>query len=142
MRQRAYAIERNKGIYPGDYASVNLDTLLQERRMEFFAEGLFWGDIVRRSFMSSTDLKSMVDYMNNRLVDVTADPAVGCYRMYKYSYKKPDDVSASVGTPILSTTCYRPARECTPSNLWAMIYPPSETALDPNLSLEPIAYFE
>ena len=142
VRQRAYRIEREKGIYPGDYTSVNLDTLLQERRMEFFAEGLFWGDIVRRSFMSSTDLKSMVDYMNNRLVDVTADPTVGCYRMYKYSYKKPDDVTASVGTPTLSTTCYRPARECTQSNLWAMIYPPSEVALDPNLSLEPIAYFE
>lgn len=145
VRQRAYRIEREKGIYPGDYTTVNLDTILQERRMEFFAEGLFWGDIVRRSFMSDADLNRMLDYMNNRLVDVTADPTVGCYRMYRYSYKKPDDVTSEVGTAAIATSgtiCYRPSRECTQSNLWAMIYPPSEVALDPNLSLEPVAYFK
>ena len=44
VRQRAYKTERAANSYIGDYGTTgafNLDSLLQERRMEFFNEGLY-----------------------------------------------------------------------------------------------------
>lgn len=150
IRQRAYKIERERGEYGaglahGDYTTVNLDTLLQERRLEYFCEGTYWGDIVRMSFYSDAQLQKMIDFNNNRLQDRTADPTAGCYRQYKYQYHRPDDVDIPYqpGTVTLATSgilCYRPSRECTKDNLWAMIYPPSELSLDPNLNGEPVPY--
>ncbi len=143
IRRRAYKIEIEAGVYSGDYTTINLDTILQERRMEFFGEGLWWGDIVRRSFRSDEDLQQMLHYMNNRLISVSSDLTVGCHRQYKYKYVLPTDKTLQVGMPALATSgtlVYRASRECTQENLWAMMYPPSEVSLDPNLELEPVAY--
>lgn len=148
IRRRAFRMERERGVYGDglqwhDYTTINLDTLLQERRMEFFLEGINWADIVRRSFYSDADMQWALNYNNNRLKDMTADPTAGCYRQYKYSYTKPADVDNEVGTVKIATSgtiCYREAKECTKENLWSMIYPPSELALDPNLGKAPVPY--
>ena len=162
VRQRAYKSERAGGTYPGDYAQINLDTLLLERRMEFFAEGLYWTDIVRRSFMGKEHLSHMLNYMNNKLPSMEGDQLMGCHRLYKYSYKADADLT-KLGVATLSTNSadgtyniVLPSRECvhnipegsychsqaigSSDNLWSMIYPPTEVMQDPNLQEAPVAY--
>ncbi len=162
VRQRAYKTEIANGTYPGDYIQVNLDTLLLERRLEFFAEGLFWSDIVRRSFMGESHLKRMVNYQNGLVDELEDEPLMGCHRLYKYGYKKDNDLT-KIGTPTLSVnsadgsyTIIQPSRECvhqvpdgsfchsqelgTSDNLWSMIYPPTEVMQDPNLIEAPVGY--
>lgn len=162
VRQRAYKSERANGTYPGDYTKINLDTLLLERRMEFFAEGLYWTDIVRRSFMGKEHLEHMLNYMNNKLPSLEGDLMMGCHRLYQYGYKPNADVT-KMGVPSLSTNSadgsYKiqlPSRECVHNvpegsychslaignsdNLWSMIYPPTEVMQDKNLLEAPVAY--
>ena len=162
VRQRAYKTEITLGTYPGDYTRLSLDSLLLERRMEFFAEGLYWTDIVRRSFMGDTHLKRMLDYQNNRIAELEDEPLMGCHRLYKYSYKKDDDLT-KIGTPTLSTNAadgsyivIQPSRDCVHNvpegsychsqelgvadNLWSMIYPPTEVMQDANLLEAPVSY--
>ena len=161
VRRRAYKTEIANGTYPGDYTHVTLDSLLLERRLEFFAEGLYWTDIVRRSFMGERHLKRMIDYQNNRIAELEDEPLMGCHRLYKYSYRKDDDLTR-IGTPVLSTnsdgsyTVIQPSRECVHNvpegsychaqelgvsdNLWSMIYPPTEVMQDENLTKAPVSY--
>lgn len=162
VRQRAYKTEIALGTYPGDYTRLSLDSLLLERRMEFFAEGLYWTDIVRRSFMGDSHLKRMLDYQNNRIAELEDEPLMGCHRLYKYGYKKDDDLT-KIGTPTLSTNAsdgsyviIQPSRDCVHNvpegsychsqqlgvsdNLWSMIYPPTEVMQDPHLLEAPVSY--
>ncbi|MBR1388144.1 MAG: RagB/SusD family nutrient uptake outer membrane protein [Prevotella sp.] len=162
VRRRAYMTEIGNDTYPGDYTIINLDSVLLERRVEFFAEGLFWTDIVRRSFMGESHLKRMIDYQNNKLAELEDNPLMGCHRLYKYSYKKDDDLT-KIGTPTLSTNSndgsyviIQPSRECvhqipegsfchsqalgSSDNLWSMIYPPTEVMQDANLLKAPVSY--
>ncbi len=160
VRQRAYKYEIDHGTYKGDYETVNLDTLLQERRMEFFMEGLNWADIVRRSFMSKKDMQHMLDYCNNKLIDTEGDSIMGCHRMYQYEYKRDADVN-KVGSVKLSVSngnykIKRQSRECVHNisegsychtgavgegdNLWSMIYPTADSAKDTNLLKAPVAF--
>ena len=162
VRRRAYMSEIAADTYPGDYTVVNLDSLLLERRAEFFAEGLFWTDIVRRSFMGDSHLKRMLDYQNGKLAELEDNPLMGCHRLYKYSYKKDDDLTR-IGLPTLSTkatdgsyTIIQPSRRCvhnipegswchntalgTEDNLWSMIYPPTEVMQDANLAKAPVSW--
>lgn len=163
IRQRAYKYEIANGTYPGDYGTTggfNLDSLLQERRMEFFVEGLYWSDIVRRSFMGEEHLQHMLDYINNKLVEQDGDPIMGCHRLYQYKYT-PASTTSRIGTVELAKSkgdyiIKRACRECVHNisngsychsskrgdadNLWSMIYPPAETSQDPYLLLEPISY--
>lgn len=162
VRQRAYKSEIALDTYPGDYTRLNLDSLLLERRLEFFAEGLFWTDIVRRSFMGDSHLQRMIDYQNNRIAELEDNPLMGCHRLYKYSYKKDDDLN-KLGTPTLSTNAadgsyivIQPSRECVhrvpegsychsqalgvSDNLWSMIYPPTEVMQDAHLLEAPVSY--
>ncbi|MBR1413030.1 MAG: RagB/SusD family nutrient uptake outer membrane protein [Prevotella sp.] len=164
IRQRAFKTERAAGDYIGDYGTLgvfNLDSLLQERRMEFFIEGLYWPDIVRRSFMGEKHMKRMIDYMNNKVYEQEGDSIMGCHRLYKYGYTANKSNPARLGTVVLRVTngahiIYRPSRDCvhnvpegsychasesgTADNLWSMIYPPSETMQNPNLSMAPVSY--
>ncbi len=167
VRQRAYKFEIENGTYgvdgnTGDYTTLNLDSLLIERRMEFFVEGLFWTDIVRRSFMGESHLKRMVNYMNNQIAEQEDEPLMGCYRLYNYGYRKNADLT-KIGEPYLkvndadgSYQIIQPSRECvhnipsgswchsqdmtTNDNLWSMIYPPTEVMQDANLLGAPIDY--
>lgn len=162
VRQRAYKTEIALGTYPGDYTRLSLDSLLLERRMEFFAEGLYWTDIVRRSFMGDSHLKRMLDYQNNRIAELEDEPLMGCHRLYRYGYKKDDDLT-KIGTPTLSTNAsdgsyviIQPSRDCVHNvpegsychsqqlgvsdNLWSMIYPPTEVMQDPHLLEAPVSY--
>ena len=170
VRRRAYKSEIAAGTYasaPGDYTSVNLDTLLLERRMEFFAEGLYWSDIVRRSFMGAEHLKRMVEYQNNKLVTTGSDPLMGCYRLHSYGYRPAQDADKNyltdrLGAPYLkegadgSYVVVQPSRSCqhnvpdgswchaqdmeTADNIWSMIYPPTEVMQDVNLNQAPVTY--
>lgn len=164
IRQRAYSSEIAAGTYQtatNDYTTVNLDSLLIERRMEFFAEGLAWSDIVRRSFMGESHLRRMVDYQNGKLADRESEPLLGCHRLYKYSYKADTDLT-KIGTPTLSTNpdgshiIQQPSHSCQhnipdgsychaqgvgiTTNLWSMIYPPTEVMQDANLQAAPVSY--
>lgn len=163
VRRRAFQYEIANGIYPGDYGKTgvfNLDSLLQERRMEFFVEGLYWSDIVRRSFMGEKHLNRMLDYMNNRIVEVEGDSIMGCYRLHQYVYKAADNTDR-LGTVTLSQQngaykISRACRECVhqlapgsychsnalgnADNLWSMVYPPAETNQNPYLLLAPVPY--
>lgn len=163
VRRRAYKQEIAAGTYPGDYGingKFNLDSLLQERRMEFYMEGLAWSDIVRRSFMGEIHLQRMLDYNNNKIIDVEGDSIMGCHRLYEYAYK-PAATTNQVGTVTLTTSngdykVKQASRECVhqlgansychsnnvgeADNLWSMIYPPSESQQDPNLLKAPVGY--
>lgn len=169
VRQRAYKMERerNDGSYPGDYGETgvfNLDSLLQERRLETYMEGLFWPDIVRRSFMGEEHLQRMLDYQNNRIIEAEGDSIMGCHRLYQYAYsynkQNPEGRLGSIKLSVSGTTnaykITRPSKECVHNisegsfvhstqlgesdNLWSMIYPPVETNADPNLLQAPVAY--
>ena len=164
VRRRAYQYEMDNGGYPGDYGTTgvfNLDSLLQERRMEFFIEGLYWSDIVRRSLMGDAHLNRMLNYMNNRLFEVEGDSIMGCHRLYQYTYKAAatTDRLGQVKLSQASDGSYkisRPCHDCVHSvavgsychslevgnedNLWSMAYPPSETILNPNLLQAPVSY--
>lgn len=160
IRRRAYQYEISNNTYPGDYTVINLDTLLQERRMEFYMEGLNWTDIVRRSFMGQQHLTRMLDYCNNKLVEQEGDSIMGCHRLYKYEYTADADLH-KIGSVKLSTSngsysISRASKECVHTiadgnychtqnvgegdNLWSMIYPPTESLQDTNLLLAPISY--
>lgn len=164
VRRRACKSEIEAGTYsdfPGDYTTINLDTLLLERRMEFFAEGLAWSDIVRRSYMGDSHLQRMIDYQNNKLVAREDNPLMGCHRLHNYGYRKNADLT-KIGSPYLKTNddgsyvVIQPTRSCvhivpeggychaqdmsTSDNLWSMIYPPTEVAQDANLNAAPVAY--
>lgn len=164
VRQRAYKMEIADGRYIGDYGSrgsFNLDSLLQERRMEFYNEGLFWPDIVRRSFMGEKHLKRMIDYINNKVYEQEGDSIMGCHRLYAYTYTANKSDKTKLGTVALRVSngahvIYRPSRDCVHNipegsychasdagsgdNLWSMIYPPSETMQNPNLTKAPVTY--
>ena len=164
VRRRAYSYEIANGGYPGDYGTTgtfNLDSLLQERRMEFFVEGLYWSDIVRRSLMGETHLNRMVNYMNNRLFEVEGDSIMGSHRLYDYKYTAASTTDR-IGTVKLNLATdggykiSRPCHDCVhhiaegsychsqsvgnEDNLWSMVYPPTETTLNPNLLLAPVGY--
>lgn len=163
VRRRAFAKEIANDTYPGDYGVTgvfNLDSLLQERRMEFYMEGLSWADIVRRSFMGDDHLKRMVDYNNNDLYDMEGDPAMGCHRLHNYGYVAAATTD-KIGTVTLKQKdggydIARPSHRCVHNiaegsychssavadadNLWSMIYPPTETTQDPNLLQAPVSF--
>lgn len=170
VRQRAYRIERQNDDYgPGkqyhDYEVINLDSILQERRMEFFMEGQFWGDIVRRSFMGEEHLKTMLDYMNNRRIEYSDDPTVGCHREYDFKYTMPADVNTQIGTVKIKNDSQTnlpkvkfASKECVhhltsdgychstadgnADNLWSMMYPTTEVTQVPSLLLAPVHYYK
>ena len=166
VRRRAYKMELADGTYPGDYGKTgvfNLDSLLQERRLETYMEGLFWPDIVRRSFMGQEHLQRMLDYQNNRIIETEGDSIMGCHRLYEYEYsynaQNPDklgSIKLSVNSKTNAYKITRPSKECVHQigetsfvhsnqlgegdNLWSMIYPPVETNADPNNLKAPVAY--
>lgn len=163
VRRRAHRYEMENGTYRGDYGRTgvfNLDSLLQERRLEFFMEGLFWSDMVRRSYKGDEHLGRMLDYVNNKLIETEGDPVMGSYRLYKYKYKSAGN-DTELGSVTLSQKdgqylIARRSCECVHNiaeggychsgtfgeedNLWSMIYPPTETTKDPHLLDAPVEY--
>ncbi len=164
VRRRAYKSEIAAGTYhpaTDDYSTINLDSLLIERRMEFYCEGLAWSDIVRRSLMGETHLRRMVDYQNGKIDDREDEPLMGCHRQYRYRYTAHADLT-KVGTPVLrsntdgSYMTVQPSHSCQHNvpegsychqqsmtvytNLWAMIYPPTEVMQDANMHEAPVPY--
>jgi hypothetical protein len=159
VRRRAHKIEIADGTYRGDYGqngAFNLDSMLCERRLEFFCESLSWPDVVRRSFMSEEDLTRMIRYNNNDLLTIEGDSIMGCHRLNSYSYTGIASNTKILGTAKLTTSISRQSKQCvhtTPANsyvhssavgesdnLWSMIYPPAETLQSPNLLQAPQGY--
>lgn len=166
VRRRAHRMEIAANRYRGDYGtnghSFNLDSLMVERRLEFFCESLSWPDIVRRSFMGETHLNRMIAYNNNELIAAEGDSIMGCHRLNSYRYTGIKDDTSRLGVIKLSTNSdgsaavNRPSRKCIHNvpdgswchaggigegdNLWSMVYPPAESLQSPNLLLEPVSY--
>jgi hypothetical protein len=159
VRRRAHKIEIEDGTYRGDYGTngvFNLDSMLCERRLEFFCESLSWPDIVRRSFMGEEHLTHMLRYNNNNLIAIEGDSIMGCHRLNSYSYTGIASNTKVLGTVKLTTSISRQSKECvhtTPDdgyvhasvvgesdNLWSMIYPPAESLQAPNLLQRPVSY--
>jgi hypothetical protein len=159
VRRRAHKVEIADGTYRGDYGThgtFNLDSMLCERRLEFFCESLSWPDVVRRSFMNDAEMTHMLRYNNNLLITIEGDSIMGCHRLNSYSYTGIATNTKTLGTAKLTTSISRQSKECvhnTPAdgyvhssaigesdNLWSMIYPPAETLQSPNLLLAPVGY--
>ncbi len=158
VRRRAHKMEIEAGTYPGDYGTTgtfNRDSLLQERRLEVFFEGVARADIVRRSFRSDTELQRMLDYCNNVLYDVEGDEAMGCNRQNLYYYYK-SSTQGIFGSVTMRDVVRREPKTVKHNisegsyvhseevgeddNLWSMLYPPTDVSQDPNLAEAPVSF--
>jgi len=58
------------GVHP--FSSLNIDNILQERRIEFAFEGQYWMDLVRLSYWNPTKAVAMVNAQDRRLFTYAA----------------------------------------------------------------------
>jgi hypothetical protein len=147
VRQRAFSL--NIANYVAK-TSVTRNDLFKERRMEFFMEGLFWQDIVRRSFY---DLNWTKNYLNNKLKDTDALTEMTNYVWYHYTYNPVRLLSTGgwTNSPRASTVVAREAVHDLGSatyvhsinakdNIWALPYPQVDASKNPLLNLEPVKF--
>ena len=147
VRQRAFSL--NIADYVAK-TSVTRNDLFKERRMEFFMEGLFWQDIVRRSFY---DMDWAKNYLNNKLKDIDALTELTNYVWYHYTYN-PVRLASTGGftnSPRASTVVAREAVHNLGSgsyvhavggncNIWALPYPQVDASKNPLLNQEPVKF--
>ncbi|MEL1242101.1 RagB/SusD family nutrient uptake outer membrane protein [Flavobacterium flavipallidum] len=147
VRQRAFSL--NIANYVAK-TSVTRNDLFKERRMEFFMEGLFWQDIVRRSFY---DMDWVKNYLNNKLKDSDALTELTNYVWYHYTYN-PVRLAATGGftnSPRASTVVAREAVHDLGSatyvhsvdakdNIWGLPYPQVDASKNPLLNQEPVKF--
>ena len=147
VRKRAFSL--NIGDYVAK-TSVTRDDLFKERRMEFFMEGLFWQDIVRRSFY---DMDWAKNYLNNKLKDQNATTELTNLVWYHYTYN-PVRLASTGGftnSPRASTVVAREAVHDLGSatyvhavgancNIWALPYPQVDASKNPLLNQEPVKF--
>lgn len=147
VRKRAFSL--NIGDYVAK-TSVTRNDLFKERRMEFFMEGLFWQDIVRRSFY---DMDWAKNYLNNKLKDQNATTELTNLVWYHYTYN-PVRLASTGGftnSPRASTVVAREAVHNLGSagyvhavgancNIWALPYPQVDASKNPLLNQEPVKF--
>jgi hypothetical protein len=147
VRQRAFSL--NIANYVAK-TSVTRNDLFKERRMEFFMEGLFWQDIVRRSFY---DMPWTLKYLNNKLKDTDALTELTNYVWYHYTYN-PVRLLATGGwtnSPRASTVVAREAVHDlgaatyvhsidAKDNIWGLPYPQVDASKNPLLNQEPVKF--
>lgn len=97
-------------------ASINIDDILKERRIEFAFEGQYWLDLVRLSYWNPT---KAVNILNNQQRVTFA---------YANGVATPD---APIGTAIVPATIAA----------FTLQIPASELAADPNLAEPPVKYY-
>jgi starch-binding outer membrane protein, SusD/RagB family len=147
VRQRAFSL--NIANYVAK-SSVTRNDLFKERRMEFFMEGLFWQDVVRRSFY---DMPWTLNYLNNKLKDTDALTELTNYVWYFYTYN-PVRLASTGGwtnSPRASTVVAREAVHDLGSaayvhsidakdNIWGLPYPQVDASKNPLLNQEPVKF--
>lgn len=101
-------------------STINIDSIIKERRIELAFEGQFWLDMVRLSYWNPT---KAVNYINNQ-------------QRVTFSY------TAGVATPTAAGNIGGPI-PIVPATVSAFTLqlPASEVATDPNLLAAPVAYY-
>lgn len=146
VRQRAFSLNTN---YVAK-TSVTRNDLFKERRLEFFMEGLFWQDIVRRSFY---DTDWVLRYLNNKLKDTDANTELTNYVWWFYTHNPVKYVATGgwTNSPRPSTVVAREAVHTIASdsyvhsndendNVWALPYPQVDASKNPLLNQEPVKF--
>lgn len=133
------------------FVSVTRNDLLKERRLEFFNEGLYWIDLVRRSFY---DMNWVLNFLNNRLKDSDANTTFTNWASYSYTYdpirypanggwnNSPRQQAGYIPQQVVHNVpegsyVHAPGAK---SNIWAFPYPSVETSANPKLNAEPARY--
>lgn len=147
VRQRAFSLNISNYVAK---TTVTRNDLFKERRMEFFMEGLFWQDIVRRSFYE-TDW--VLNYLNNKLKD--SDPTTDLTNYVWWFYTHNPVKYASTGgwtnSPRPSTVVARQAVHNVAAdsyvhaidgndNVWALPYPQVDASKNPLLNQKPVKF--
>ncbi len=153
IRERAWKHEL-EGKSPLQYPYTNVseitrEDLFIENRMEFFMEGLFWSQIVRRSYI---DMNWVVSYLNNEMK--FDNEYMGNHRWWNYvcNYDKSSIGAFSKSSPESSTGSetvskikhvfdsasdyvHSPSAD---ARIWALPYPTKDLSINPNLSAKPV----
>lgn len=148
VRKRAFKLNINDFA---PYTIVTKNTLLKERRLEFFYEGLYWPDLVRRSFY---DMNWVLSFLNNKLKDSNASTEFTSWTSYSYTYD-PTKYATTGGwnSSPRQQAGYIPQQVVhnvpegsyvhavgAKSNIWAFPYPSIESSANPKLNSEPVKY--
>ena len=107
-------VRTRAGIDP--VSTINMDSVLKERRIEFAFEGQYWLDLVRLSYWNPT---KAVNILNNQQRVTFA---------YANGVATPD---APIGTAIVQASI----------SSFTLQIPASELAADPNLAEPPVKYY-
>jgi len=155
VRERAWRMELN-GSSPLAYpytsvTEVTREDLFFENRMEFFMEGLFWSQIVRRSYL---DMNWVVSYLNNELK--YTNEYLGNHRWWYYAcnYDAANVGKFSSSSPESSTGSETVSKvvhnfdevndyihsATADGRVWALPYPTKDLSINPMLSQKPIHY--
>jgi hypothetical protein len=97
---------------------LDIDTVLQERRVEFAFEGQYWLDLVRLSYYNPQKAVGMVN--NQQRVTFTYEPTTGIATP-----------ATSSGSPIVPATI----------SAFTLQIPSSELTSDPKLAEPPVPYY-
>lgn len=159
VRERAFYC--NHDDFVEKTTPITRNDMFRERRLEFFMEGLWWPDMVRRSFY---DTDWMIQYMNNRLTDTdegSDNQGLTYYIWYAY-YLMPSYANGSYweyATDRYGLTAPRKPAGFEPptiafnlpdgsyvhaadadATLWALPYPNADATTDPDLLSAPVKY--
>ena len=107
-------VRTRAGVDP--VSTINMDSVLKERRIEFAFEGQYWFDLVRLSYWNPT---KAVNILNNQQRVTFA---------YANGVATPDP---PIGTAVLPATV----------SSFTLQLPASELAADPNLGEPPVKYY-
>lgn len=107
-------VRTRAGIDP--VSTINIDSILKERRIEFAFEGQYWLDLVRLSYWNPTKAVNILN--NQKRVTFT----------YSNGVATPD---APIGTAIVPATI----------SAFTLQIPASELSADPNLGEPPVPYY-
>ncbi|HEV8285903.1 MAG TPA: RagB/SusD family nutrient uptake outer membrane protein [Chitinophagaceae bacterium] len=107
-------VRTRAGVDP--VTTINMDSILKERRIEFAFEGQYWLDLVRLSYWNPT---KAVNILNNQQRVTFA---------YANGVATPD---APIGTAVVPATI----------SSFTLQLPASELAADPNLAEPPVPYY-
>jgi starch-binding outer membrane protein, SusD/RagB family len=107
-------VRTRAGVDP--VATINIDDILKERRIEFAFEGQYWLDLVRLSYWNPAKAVNILN--NQQRVTFT----------YANGVATPDD---PIGTAVVPATI----------SSFTMQIPASELSADPNLAEPPVPYY-
>ncbi len=133
------------------YTMVTRNDLLKERRLEFFFEGLYWPDLVRRSFY---DMDWVLNFLNNKLKDSNADTEFTSWASYSYTFdplkypnnkgwdNSPRQQAGYIPQQVVHNVADGSYVHAvgSKSNIWAFAYPSVEASANPKLNSEPVPY--